>query len=117
MVDRRDFLKVTGAAAVGAYATRLPAATQNSENAANSSAPLSTFNYGDVELLEGPLKKQFDENHAFFLQLDEDRMLKVFRQAAGQPAPGEDMGGWYDLTGFDLAKDDFRGFVPGALSS
>jgi DUF1680 family protein len=29
------------------------------------------------------------------------------------PAPGEDMGGWYDLTGFDLQRNDFHGFVPG----
>ena len=45
------------------------------------------------------MKQQFDENHARFLHLDDDRMLKVFRQVAGLPAPGEDMGGWYDLTG------------------
>ena len=30
-------------------------------------APLSQFGYGDVELLEGPLREQFDANHAFYL--------------------------------------------------
>ena len=59
------------------------------------------------------MKQQFDENHALFLNLDDDRLLKVFRQVAGLPTPGADMGGWYDLTGFDLAKGDFHGFVPG----
>jgi len=57
---------------------------------------LTTFPYGAVELLGGPLKRQFEENHAFFLNLSEDRMLKIYRQRAGLPAPGEDMGGWYD---------------------
>ncbi len=57
---------------------------------------LSTFPYGAVELLGGPLKRQFDENHSFFLNLSEDRLLKIYRQRTGQPAPGKDMGGWYD---------------------
>ena len=57
--------------------------------------PLSQFGYGDVELLEGPIREQFDRNHAFYLALDEDSLLKPFRQRAGLPAPGEDMGGWY----------------------
>jgi len=59
------------------------------------------------------MKRQFEENHSRFLNLDEDRMLKVFRQVAGMPAPGEDMGGWYDLTGFSLEGNDFRGFIAG----
>ncbi len=63
---------------------------------------LSEFPYGAVELLDGPMKRQFDENHAFFLGLSEDRLLKIYRQRVGLPAPGEDMGGWYD------------GFCPGA---
>jgi hypothetical protein len=63
---------------------------------------LSVFPYGAVELLDGPLKRQFDENHAFFLNLSEDRLLKVYRKRVGLPAPGEDMGGWYE------------GFCPGA---
>ncbi len=57
---------------------------------------LAVFPYGAVELLDGPLKRQFDENHAFFLNLSEDRLLKIYRQRVGLPAPGEDMGGWYD---------------------
>ena len=57
---------------------------------------LAVFPYGAVALLDGPLKRQFDENHAFFLNLSEDRLLKIYRQRAGLPAPGEDMGGWYD---------------------
>jgi DUF1680 family protein len=59
------------------------------------------------------MKRQFEENHSRFLNLDEDRMLKVFRQVAGLPAPGEDMGGWYDLTGFSLEGNSFHGFIAG----
>ena len=64
--------------------------------AAAGSANLTTFDYSQVELLDGPLRRQFDTNHAFFLHLGEDRMLKIYRQRAGMPAPGPDMGGWYD---------------------
>ncbi|MGA2888815.1 MAG: hypothetical protein ABSE51_12250 [Terracidiphilus sp.] len=63
---------------------------------------ISTFDYSQIELLEGPMGQQFDTNHAFFMRLDEDRLLKPFRLSAGLKAPGEDMGGWYDI---DLAFD------------
>ena len=107
-IHRRTFLKTSVAAAAGAWAAPLWPAW-----AATAIRSLSTFAYGDVELLPSPLKQQFDYHHQLFLNLDEDRMLKVFRQQAGKPAPGEDMGGWYDLTGFDLQHDNFHGFVPG----
>jgi DUF1680 family protein len=64
--------------------------------AAGSPASLSLFDYSQVELLDSPLRRQFDTNHAFFLRLDHDRMLKIYRQRAGMRAPGADMGGWYD---------------------
>lgn len=38
--------------------------------------------------------------HEHYLRLSNDRLLKVYRQRAGLSAPGEDMGGWYDLNGF-----------------
>jgi DUF1680 family protein len=59
-------------------------------------ASLSLFDYSQVELMDGPLRRQFDTNHAFFLRLDDVRMLKIYRQRVGMPAPGADMGGWYD---------------------
>jgi hypothetical protein len=72
---------------------------------AGISTPLSQFGYGDVELLEGPLRQQFQTNHAFYAALDEDSLLKPYRQRAGLPAPGEDMGGWYSW--------ENNGFAPG----
>jgi DUF1680 family protein len=75
--------------------------------------PLNVFPYQNVKLLDGPMKLQFEQNHERYLNLDDDRMLKVFRQVAGLPAPGADMGGWYDLTGFSLDHTDFHGFIAG----
>jgi DUF1680 family protein len=113
-VDRRTFLKATSASAAGACAASiLPAWAASDKNLAAVPTSLTTFAYGDVRLLDGPMKRQFEENHSRFLNLDDDRMLKVFRQVAGLPAPGEDMGGWYDLAGFSLEGNDFHGFIAG----
>jgi DUF1680 family protein len=87
-MKRRTFLQTTAAV----VAAKSAFGVQN----APVSPPLSEFPYGAARLTNGPLKRQFDENHAFFLDLSEDRMLKIYRQRAGLPAPGEDMGGWYD---------------------
>src|ERR1700751_2850963 len=114
-INRRSFLKTAGATVVGAYAAQtLPnASAANEKSLVAVSLPLSTFPYADVQLLDSPMKRQFDENHARYLHLDHDRLLKVFRQVAGLAAPGEDMGGWYDLTGFSLERNDFHGFIAG----
>ena len=84
MLSRREFL---GTAAAGA------ALCARREH-------LREFAYADVRLTGGPLKAQYDWVHAHFLSLDNDRLLKVYRQRAGLHAPGEDMGGWYDADGF-----------------
>jgi len=113
-VDRRSFLKATSATAASACAASiLPAWAASDKSLVAVSTPLTTFAYADVQLLDGPMKRQFEENHSRFLHLDDDRMLKVFRQVAGLAAPGEDMGGWYDLTGFSLEGNDFHGFIAG----
>jgi DUF1680 family protein len=113
-VDRRTFLKTATATTAATYAARvLPVWAAANRGVVAINTPLTTFAYSDVELLDGPMKRQFEENHARFLNLDNDRLLKVYRQVAGLPAPGEDMGGWYDLTGFSLERTDFHGFIAG----
>src|SRR5579863_20281 len=87
-ISRRSVLQSVAGAAALPFG-RLPA-----QEAARPA--LTAAAYSQVELLDGPLKRQFDVNHQFFLRLDEDRMLKIYRQRAGLPAPGENMGGWYD---------------------
>jgi DUF1680 family protein len=87
-LSRRGFLGSVAAAGLGSAAK--PASREK----------LQEFSYADVKLTAGPLKAQFDRVHEHFLGLDNDRLLKVYRQRAGLPAPGEDMGGWYDKDGF-----------------
>lgn len=112
--SRRTFLQTATATTAAVYAAHvMPAWAATDRSTLDVNTPLTTFSYSDVELFNGPMKRQFDENHARFLNLDDDRLLKVFRQAAGLPAPGEDMGGWYDLTGFSLEHNDFHGFIAG----
>lgn len=113
-VSRRGFLQAAGVLAASAYTARsIPSLAAPAKGQVAINPPLATFAYSDVQLLDGPMKRQFEENHARFLHLDDDRMLKVFRQMAGLPAPGEDMGGWYDIGGFSLVRNDFHGFIPG----
>ncbi len=62
--------------------------------------PLNQFDYAQVKITGGPFAEQYAAMHAQYLALSNDRLLKVYRQRAGMPAPGADMGGWYDLDGF-----------------
>src|SRR5262245_64485268 len=98
-ISRRRFVQSAVCAAAG------PALTSLSSAVAVSQRPLGRevmreFPYGRVRPTGGPLMRHFDRIHAHYLALDEDRLLKVFRQRAGLPAPGLDMGGWYDTDGF-----------------
>jgi uncharacterized protein len=112
--SRRQFLQASAAAAGSAFLARAtPVRARISKAAPAPEAPLSQFKYSQVELLDGPFRQQFEHNHELFLNLDEDALLKPFRQREGLPAPGPDMGGWYDNgTDFNPANN-FHGFVPG----
>jgi uncharacterized protein len=111
--SRRTFLKTS--AAVGA--TALAGSGRGfawSDDAPRIAPRLKQFGYGDVQLLDGPVREQFDRNHAFYRELNEDSLLKPFRQRAGLPAPGEEMGGWYSWAPLgDLDKPGDNGFAPG----
>ena len=99
---------VGGALALGRAAFSLDA-----KGIAPQSSPIDQFDYSAVRLLDGPMLEQFRHNHEFFLNLSEDSLLKPFRQTAGLPAPGEEMGGWYSYSkDFDPPKN-MLGFVPG----
>jgi hypothetical protein len=112
--SRRQFLAIAGAAAGAALTPRnLVWAADSPVASAAIIPPLSVFNYSQVQLLDGPLREQFDHNHDVFLHLDEDALLKPFREREGMPAPGPDMGGWYD-NGTDFSPpDNFHSFIPG----
>ena len=89
MVSRRSFLGGAASCAVAVGAPR-----------SHERARLREFAYSQVTLTEGPLADMYRRMRRHFLNLDEDRLLKVYRQRAGMPAPGRDMGGWYDADGF-----------------
>jgi DUF1680 family protein len=75
-------------------------------------APLEEFSYADVALFSPLHEDQLHNTHAVLMELSEDSLLKPLRAMAGQPAPGEELGGWY------LYDPDYRkggtGFAPGA---
>ncbi|MGD0502563.1 MAG: beta-L-arabinofuranosidase domain-containing protein [Steroidobacteraceae bacterium] len=69
----------------------------------NRSAPhylLRELHYGQVQLADGPLKRQVLENHQLLLDLNEESLLRPFRVRAHLAAPGNDLGGWYDADAF-----------------
>jgi len=71
MLSRRSFLGSTAAWAVA------PAV------GAGDRFKLREFSYSQVRLTNGPLADMCRRIHAHFLKLDEDRLLKVYRQRAG----------------------------------
>ncbi len=111
--SRRHFIASAAVSTAGLLAVRsLPSWAQQPAKASTTPA-LSVFGYSDVQLLEGPFRQQFDHNHEIFLNLNEDGMLKPFRQRQGLPAPGPDMGGWYDNGDDFNEKDNFHAFIAG----
>jgi len=113
--DRRHFLKSSAALAAGAAVLKgSPIADlAYSDTATLVPTKLDQFAYADVQLLDGPMLDQFHNNVSLFLNLPDDNLLKPFRQLAGQPAPGEDMGGWYSPSpDFDPPRN-MTGYIPG----
>ena len=105
-------MQSTTVAAAGAVAYHLgfPAAFA----AAPIQQPLKEFGYGDVTLTSELHERQLRETHTVLMELSEDSLLKPFRQMAGQPAPGADLGGWYHYDpDYDPNTVDV-GFAPAA---
>ena len=119
-LSRRGFLGgVGGCACVCALPPALAHAAAFSSPAASVAAGLHPPGHGQVRLGPGPMREQLRHQHRLFMALDEDRLLKPFRSRAGLPAPGEDMGGWYDDSDeFHIDPDDWstanwHGYIPG----
>ena len=109
-LTRRAFARLSAAAALAAnHAPLLRAAAH-----AGAAPVLSEFAYGDVSIDSAAHHAQLQNTQDVLMSLSEDSLLKPFRQMAGQAAPGEDLGGWYNYDpNFDWHKDD-AGFAPGA---
>ena len=109
--SRRDFARLSAAAGavVAGYSPLLGAAIRGSAVPA-----LTEFGYGDVTVDSALHQAQLQNTHDVLMNLSEDSLLKPFRQMVGQPAPGDDLGGWYNYDpNFNWHTDD-AGFAPGA---
>ena len=73
---------------------------------------LEEFGYGDVQLASEIHNRQHLQTRDVLMGLNEDSLLKPLRAMSGQPAPGEELGGWYLYNpNYDFKKDD-AGFAP-----
>ena len=111
--SRRRFLKTAAVSGAGLFIGRALPSWGRPTAKTSIVPPISVFPYSNVQLLDGPMRTQFEHNHKIFLALDEDGMLKPFRQRQGMPAPGPDLGGWYDNADDFNEKDNFHGFIAG----
>jgi uncharacterized protein len=74
---------------------------------------LTEFGYGDVLMASDLHESQLMTSHAVLMALSEDSLLKPLRQMSGIPAPGENLGGWYDYDpNYDYRNHFDRGFAP-----
>lgn len=108
-LSRRSMLQICGLTAMGALAGK----GFGKERAPPVALRMRPADYGAVTLLDGPMREQFRAQHATLLAMDEDALLKPFRQAAGLAAPGEDLGGWYSASADFNPPGDLRGYIPG----
>lgn len=111
-ITRRDFVSLSASAA--ALAADLPCNLSAGVPRDEATPALTEFGYGEVSITSALHRAQLEDTHDVLMNLDEDSLLKPFRQLAGQPAPGADLGGWYNYDpDYDWHKDD-AGFAPGA---
>lgn len=112
-LGRRDFLLGTGACTC--LCAMPPALLAITPPADALRAPA----HAQVALGAGPMRDQLEQQHHLYMALDDDRLLKPFRSRAGLPAPGADMGGWYDdsdefhIDPTDWSTANWRGYIPG----
>jgi len=90
-IPRRNFLAAGSVLAAGLAAPRLL------EGLPSASGPslLEEFAYGEVTLESELHNQQLQENISVLMGLSDDSLLKPLRKMSGQPAPGEELGGWY----------------------
>ncbi|MFZ0501614.1 MAG: beta-L-arabinofuranosidase domain-containing protein [Steroidobacteraceae bacterium] len=118
--SRREFLKSASLLALSGCAAPVTAlaSTTSIPRATAPSDLLEEFGYGAVQLAPGLARSQFEHTQDVMLRMNIDSLLKPYRLRAGLPAPGPQMGGWYDLVS-DAERARNRdpygghGFAPG----
>jgi len=75
----------------------VPAQTASSAGSSPLAVQLAIqpFGYRGVSIDEGLLRRQIDAAREDYLRIPNDDLLKGFRERAGLPAPGANLGGWY----------------------
>ena len=106
MLSRRSFLQSASLAAA-AFCSRPALFAQT-----GGLVLLNEFGYGDVDLAPGLAQTQFEQTQSVLLGLNDDSLLKPWRLRAGLPAPGPDLGGWYDEVPLDKTPSGGHGFAP-----
>jgi DUF1680 family protein len=99
-LNRRQFLRNSAVTATALGAHSLAPALYAATPAPALKPVLSTFAYSDVTFEPGLHDDQLHNTQDVLMALDLDALLKPFRVRSGQPAPGPDLGGWYDAYGF-----------------
>jgi hypothetical protein len=93
-VSRRKFLQSSSLAVAAVTTSGLWNPVLSAQSA--DTGLLSEFGYGDVSLSSDLHESQLMTTHAVLMALSEDSLLKPLREMSGMPAPGENLGGWYD---------------------
>lgn len=106
-LSRRTFVKagIGAAAATGLHRTAF---------ASPADAPLKEVDYSQVTLTSPIHLAQRENTHSVLMGLSNDALLKPFRAMVGMPAPGDNLGGWYEYKADYNYKKDDAGFAPSA---
>jgi DUF1680 family protein len=109
-MSRRRLLQVGAMATAGSFAARADAWRDE----ARAPEALAEFGYGAVAMASEAHEAQLRNTQSVLMSLSDDSLLMPFRQMAGLPAPGVELGGWYAYRpDYDYRKNFDEGFAPG----
>jgi DUF1680 family protein len=113
-VTRRKFLESSTLSVAGAAIIPLNSKLSFAGTAAPTVASFEEFEYGQIAVTSELHQAQLQHCISVLTGLNEDSLLKPMRQMGGQPAPGADLGGWYNYDpNYDYHTFD-AGFAPAA---
>ena len=110
--SRRTFLQTASFLAAGTASAKLWIPRALAGASTPPLAPLEEFGYSDVSLTSELHEQQRISTHSVLMGLSDDSLLKPFREMSGQPAPGEDLGGWYHFDPQFRLGDGWNAFAP-----
>jgi DUF1680 family protein len=109
-MSRRHVLQIGVLAAAGSFAARAVALGDR----LREPKTLTEFGYGAVSIASEAHEAQLRNTQSVLMSLSDDSLLMPFRQMAGLPAPGVELGGWYAYRpNYDYRKNFDEGFAPG----